>query len=407
MSSTQKPSIIISIKSNKSESHLYWRYEKRSKMGLKNLGVVFKNKKLALKEYKTEGWLSEFSGTRIAIDGPIWMHSYMATSQKQIVQTTDLALETPDHAEVLKLWLDRAIEYIKSFLTLDITPIFVFDGTSVPEKDKTKQKRRDVKGNIATEIELLEREKATHDILKIPDALTQRLRDLYKQLTGVSTFEIEMFMGALRSIGIPVVQATGESEQLCSLLCIEGICSAVISKDADCYAFGCPLLITELSGQKYNTKIGKYDRTVTKALLSDLLRAMGMTFETFLDFAIMSGCDFNQNIKDIGGVKCYNLMKEYHSIDNLPDDFKKNHDLTVLNYIKCREIFKVVEWKERYVSGGFDLSESAGIRDVLESIGCSKHVVSLDDLMHKCARSKDRGFRLLPNRKVTRLNIVG
>ena len=47
--------------------------------------------------------------------------------------------------------------------------------------------------------------------------------------------EMDFLKGLLEGIGIPVVQARFEGEQLCAKLCIEGKISAVYSTDTDAF----------------------------------------------------------------------------------------------------------------------------------------------------------------------------
>lgn len=376
-------------------------------MGLKNFTAIFKSPKLGLKrDFDREGWLSDYKGKRLAIDAPLWMRSFMATSQKTVSQHTSVIEGPPDRSEVLKLWLSRALEYIKTFLSLGITPVFVFDGTAVPDKNDTREKRQEAKEKVENEIIYLEEEQKRYDILMVPEEITIRLRDLYSQQSFISREEIEVLMTALQGIGIPVIQATGEAEQLCSLLSIEGICEAVISKDRDCYAFGCPYLITDISPTRWNN--GVRDRSITRSALADILSTIDMSFETFVDFCIMSGCDFNTNIYKVGGVKCYEYLKECKSLNNLPESFTSKHSLAPLNIERCREIFKVVSWKERYISGAFDLPEKTSpfLREVFESIGCGEKTSEFSDLIKDCPKPHDRGYSLLPNRKRFNVNLI-
>jgi len=64
------------------------------------------------------------------------------------------------------------------------------------------------------------------------------------------------------------------------------------------------------------------------------------TYETFIEVCIMLGTDFNPNIKGVGLVKVWNLMKEHGSIDAIGEsgvDIKcLNHKEVLLLFSKPR-----------------------------------------------------------------------
>ena len=62
-----------------------------------------------------------------------------------------------------------------------------------------------------------------------------------------------------------------------------------------------------------------------------------MTPEMFIDFCIMSGCDYTDTIHQIGPVTSFNLIKKHNSIENV----LKMLDKTVerFDYLEARKIF--------------------------------------------------------------------
>jgi len=367
-------------------------------MGLKNVTSLLSNKKRNFPEYKRTGWLSDYSGTRVAIDGHGWMYQYMAASQKHVANTTDLSIDGLNRNESVKEWIVRAITYTQELMSHGITPLFVFDGVSVPEKDGTKKVRRDAKEKTANEIKLLEEEKEKYDQLSMPIDLLQRLQKLYASENKIHWDEIEFLKTTLETIGIPVIQARGESEKLCSLLCIEGICSAVISADSDCYAFGCPVLIKKYGGKKYNSEKGKMDREITVVKLRDLLTSLSFNFQQFVDLAIMSGCDFNKNIAGVGGVGCYDLIKKYGSFSKIDISEFKGKDITTLKYEKCMEIFSVTSYRNEMLSGRFEvkMGDVDMLRDTLESVSAGMLTPGYINVIRALPTPNNRGFNINP-----------
>jgi flap endonuclease-1 len=113
-------------------------------------------------------------------------------------------------------------------------------------------------------------------------------------------------------------------------LAIEGKVEAVYSTDTDCLVYGCPYLITEFD------KENRENLFLCVISLQKTLENLDISFRTFVDLCIMCGCDFNQNIPKIGPKRSYDLMKEYESIDSLPEQY----DIEILEHVKCREIFQ-------------------------------------------------------------------
>lgn len=66
----------------------------------------------------------------------------------------------------------------------------------------------------------------------------------------------------------------------------------------DTLAFGCPILIR--SFHKSNECL--------EVELAKILRLSGLTYEQFIDFCILCGCDYSTKIKNIGPVKAYSFI---------------------------------------------------------------------------------------------------
>lgn len=368
-------------------------------MGITGFGP-FMRKRFKLPE--KEKYLSEFEGKRILIDGHNHMFKQLYGAQKRTLATTDIVLFGPDRSETLRSWIEIILNLIIDIIEIGATPVYVMDGLSVPEKANTKKKRKDKNIDKTQRIKELEKEISKFDPVSVPQKITEELRNLYSQVVYVSYEEQEYLRNILTSIGVPVVQAVGEAEQLCSMMCIAGLGDAVYSTDTDNFALGCPTLITKIDKKVFSEKTNRFDRKLTTVSLVDVLSILKMTFSTFVDLCIMAGNDFNENIPKIALWSAYKLLIEYKSIENLP----KNYDVEILNYKKSREIFKVRPWKDCYVSGAIDLPDGGlpeTARDVLESIGRESLLPRLLEVIKNCPKAKDRGWTLPPERKLLKL----
>lgn len=275
--------------------------------------------------------VSDFYGKRIAIDGNNWMHKYMATAQTQIVNSTDVGIEDPDRGNIVKLWIDRCIQSVCTWYAYGITPVICFDGKHPVKKAQTKTERQQKKENIRQEANQLKENLRKLDLLSRTSDKLEEYRKLLRQLHYVGKHEEELLKSILIGVGVPVIDATGEAEQLCCMLAIEEKVEAVVSRDTDNLAYGCPLLITDFDEQGRDPD-GNYYHNVITVGIDDVLAGLQMTFPMFTDMCILLGCDYNSNMKCVGKTRVYNLIKKYGSIDNLP----KLDESTILDRKACK-----------------------------------------------------------------------
>ena len=153
-------------------------------------------------------------------------------------------MEEPDRQETVKVWLRRLQQFLRIFFIHGITPVFIFDGKYPEQKKNTQKNRKEQKEKVKTKItEFKDKLKGLDIFDHTPDMLDQ-LKKLMSRDTYLSSNDISLIKNVLSSIGIPVLDAVWESEQLCSMLCIENQIDAVFSTDTDNLTYGCPVLIT-------------------------------------------------------------------------------------------------------------------------------------------------------------------
>jgi 5'-3' exonuclease len=274
--------------------------------------------------------LSSFSGKRVAIDANNWMFRMMAVAHKRIVDTTDVLNDDPDRDATIKLWFSLMMDDILVFLNHGITPVFVFDGAYPEQKNRTKAERRKTKDDVRTRLATLKEQVESVDLLLRTPAMYENLKKLLRQLIYVAKSEEETFRNLLVGIGLPCLQAAGESEQLCSMLCRQGKVTAVYSADTDNLPYGCPFLISELDYE--NAADGRHRICVT-VKIDDILRELQLTQQQFLDLCIMMGCDYNQSIPQVGPNRAYNLIKKFGDIEGIP---RLPGDTQLINREECK-----------------------------------------------------------------------
>jgi flap endonuclease-1 len=299
-------------------------------MGIQDLNTILKEK--SPRSFDTIP-LVAFAGTAIAIDAMNVIYVNMYRAQKSAMKNVDLQ-EDPFGTECDRIreleWFKCIIEFIKRLLSFKITPVFVFDGDEKDAKAGTHKKRNNAKQIAIDKIEELSKKIKNADMLDDNSGDIEKLRKLKTSVLKVDRDIVGKFNNFLSTIGIPSITAAGDAEKLCCVMARDGMVSAVYSADSDCTALKCPILITGITRGKYGSN-STFD--VTK--FHYILRDMEMDYETFLDFCIMCGCDYNTRIPKVGVKTSYKLMIENECIEDLPEKY----DTECLNYEECRDLF--------------------------------------------------------------------
>lgn len=280
-----------------------------------------------------------FKGHRIAIDGSNLLFRMWQLAHKKVVDRTNVPECEPNREETFKLMLLEFRRFIRRFLMNGITPIIVIDGEHPVEKGATKQKRRDNKLKIQEKIRESKDKLSLIDPLDITEGHREELRKYMRQDVYITKDETESFATIVAGIGIPFIQAKGEGEQVCSMLCLENKVSAVYSTDTDNLVYGCKLLITGFKQEDDDEEVIGILNESTECFktvnLEVILDSLELSFEQFIDLCIMAGCDYNSNIPRVGIGRAYPLIKEHGSIDGLPEKYNKE----CLKHVRCRQLF--------------------------------------------------------------------
>lgn len=279
--------------------------------------------------------LSYFSSEKISIDISSFIYKYKASLQDK--------------------WLSGFVNLICNLREKNVHGVFVFDGKSPPEKEIEKNRRKNQKKKNQDTVESLnfELDKFLKDgtisegLREINDKLESKSRRLLinkneddsinldnireyidkkkKQIIDITNDDINCLKELFDSLGITYIQAEGEAEALCSYLCHIKETRAVFTEDTDVLAYGVEYYVYGLKNNEAECII-----------LSELLDETKFNNEEFLDYCILCGTDFNDNIKGIGSKKAFELIEKYRNIEN---NIKYRNDFHI-DYKTTREIFK-------------------------------------------------------------------
>ena len=215
-------------------------------MGVRGLFTFVKRHAPQFIKYKT---LSDYRGCTIAIDISILLYQLVYKNEQD--------------------FLYILFRHMVRWKTLNITPIFVFDGK--PPVDK---------------LETIKQRQATRQIV-----LTHEHYQQCRQL--------------LQNCGVQVMNAIGEAEAEASALTRRGVADYVISEDSDTIIFGARKLLRDF----YKTTIVEYD-------IESIVQHLGLTPAQLVDMTLLVGTDYNNGgIAGYGAEKAYNAIVKYSSLE--------------------------------------------------------------------------------------------
>lgn len=315
-------------------------------MGIRSLNTVVKK---YAPDSIVEHDIKSLSGKKVAIDCSILIYKYVHMSKIENSHIIGFA--------------NRVNYYTKN----SILPIFVFDGTPPDAKKDVLQKRQNNRKKIQDKIDDLKDKLAdsSTDVLETQAEIDK----LSNQVVYVNKYHIAECKRFLECIGIPYVQADGEAEKTCVYLKKINAVDYVVSDDTDTLTFGCEnVLKTSIKGK------------IQEIVLSRLLRDFEMSYTEFVDFCILSGCDYCPFVPSVGPLTSFALIKKYKTIENViqlnkynfPNEFHfeaarvlftRYDDMTInpddlikkcTNIVQLREFLKSIKFSdnliEKYIS---------------------------------------------------------
>ena len=293
-----------------------------------NMGIKLLNNFLRSKVphvFKTTE-ISNLNSKRVGVDISLYMCKYKAKYGDE--------------------WLRYITSMFLYMIDQGIKILIVFDGEAPPEKQKERDRRTNRKKKQQLKIDELENILVNYRVTKeVPDNIKDILRtknELSPENTeSVIENKINRLKGYLFTITsddfvqikdmcsrmkIPSITASMEAEGLCSVMCKKGFVDYVMTEDTDAYAYGSARLCN---------KLDMIHGTIGTVELDDILQGLDMSYDSFLDFCIMCGTDFNPNLELIATQRSFKFISQYKMIDNLP----KHIDPTPLNHKRSRAIF--------------------------------------------------------------------
>ena len=221
-------------------------------MGIKHLNTFLTNHCRNIAKIH----LSEFSGKSVAIDASIYLYRFVADNKL----------------------VEHTFSMVSIFMSHNVRPIFVFDGTPPPEKKDTLVERRENKRAAKAKYEELKEAN--------PEQETEEMEKLKRQFVNVKDSDIRLVKSLLDDYGVAWISAPGEADELCAHLMHTGQVYACMSDDMDMFAYGCVRVFRHFSLVKHTVLF--YD-------LREILTDLQMTIQEFRQVIVLSGTDYNKD----------------------------------------------------------------------------------------------------------------
>jgi len=287
-------------------------------MGIKSLTQLIKKNSPNSIEHVG---LHKFKDKRIAIDTSIFLYKSLINVRYK--------------GDYLKNNNGKIISHIQglyyktnTYLSLGITPIYIFDGKPpieksecIHERNKKVQKCKEKMNNTQDQTEKMNIEKGS---IRIKKEYINDLKNLFN-LMGVSYIDL----------------VEGEAEAYASELCRIGYVDAVVTEDMDTLAYGCPTLITTCKDKSI-----KRPDIITTFNFQKIIDDFKMNHDEFIDMCILCGCDYCPTIPKVGPARAIKNIQEYKSIESYLEKCNiTGSDEFLKKYISSRNLFKIFKDK--------------------------------------------------------------
>ncbi len=280
--------------------------------------------------------ITKYKNKKIAIDSEILIYKFRTFAYKQ--------KECAPEFYHIHAFLMNIIYHLSN----GVIPIYVFDGIPpVSKQENCLVKRSEIKEKNKLKISEMEdkflnaceNDANDEETLLLLDELIKNQSN-NPSVTKLHRQECKFF---IKLLGIPMIAANGEAEALCVKMARNNLVDYVYTEDSDAITYAVASYLKESTDDKTSfsndIKIIKKgpSQNFIEMNVNKILSDFKFDANQFLDFCILSGCDYCKNIPKIGPMTAYKIITDYKSIENyknktnkIPEDF---------NYLEVRDIF--------------------------------------------------------------------
>jgi len=321
--------------------------------------------------------LKALKGTSFAIDASIEIHQFLA-----LVRKRDGSLFSDSQGRVTSHLIGLLTRTSRLIADFDMKPVFVFDGKPNPLKRRTIEMRREARKKAEAEY--------VEAVSKKDYAKAWSKAVMTGRVTG-SVLDDSKHL--LTLMGIPWLEALEDAEAQASYMAAKGDVWAVGSKDYDCLLYGAPILARylTLTGREWLPAQRRSRPLIPELIrLSENLALLGITREQLVDLAILVGTDFNQGVKGIGPKKALKIVRDYGSIEKMPEEMRSKLTEDLNN---VRQVFLKPRVLEKYLLKRSPPDRDGLIKFLSEERGFNKERVErLTERLTRRSEKTDAGL---------------
>lgn len=237
---------------------------------------------------------NDFERKMIAIDISILLYQVIIAIRNSGADMINLQGDISSH--ILGLF-NKTINLLK----MNIIPIYVFDGKPPEFKSKLINLRKEVKNKA---YEKLSQDLTDEDKIKY-----------FKRSVSISKKQIDECIELLQLMGIPYIIAPEEADSQCAELVKCGIADGVLTEDMDIMTFGADKIYRNLTSYKKDNMF---------ILKNEVLEALKVNYDEFVELCILFGCDYCEKIQDIKVDTIYNYFIKHKNIPDTVNSMKKD-----------------------------------------------------------------------------------
>ena len=286
-------------------------------MGIRGLNTFIK--KVSPESIVTNK-ISKYAGKIFGIDASILLYKYRHISNID---------QTCVNSHVVG-FLNR----IKYYQNNNITPVFIFDGLPPEQKKITLKKRQSIKRKIYEKIEILQDIDAGSEQEQLE--INKEISNLSKQIINVTKSHIDYVKKLLDLLAINYYDAPDEAEKYCVFLQKNNIIDYIVTDDTDVFTFG-----------GINVLKSSIKNDIIETNIEQFIEKIEYSKEKFIDFCILSGCDYLPYVQSLAINTVYSLFKKYNTIEDIIKINKYNFPEEYNEYINdIRDIFLKFDYEK-------------------------------------------------------------
>tara|TARA_E500000178_G_scaffold279695_1_gene279567 strand:+ start:11700 stop:12665 length:966 start_codon:yes stop_codon:yes gene_type:complete len=218
------------------------------------------------------------------------------------------------------------INRIKYYQNYNITPVFIFDGSPPEQKKITLKKRQNLRKKIYEKIEILQ-EYQINATQNEQIEIDKEIYNLSKQIINVTKKHIEEIKELLDILGINYYNAPDEAEKYCVYLQQKKIIDYIVTDDTDVFTFG-----------GYNILKSSIKNDIVETDIKQFLDKLKFSHTKFIDFCILSGCDYLSYVPNLAINTVHTLFKKYDTIEEIINlnkyTFSNEYKIEELNSVR-------------------------------------------------------------------------